>query len=101
MLGASADRKTLRGPMRAGGAGSDLAPVARVFKKPIGRSGGTRTPGPRFWRPMLYQLSYTPSDKRQRAGERVRPPARAAFAGAEPCISRGSPKQAAQTSQRV
>ena len=27
-----------------------------------GRSGGARTPGPRFWRPMLYQLSYTPSD---------------------------------------
>src|SRR3979490_372152 len=26
-----------------------------------GRSGGTRTPGPRFWRPMLYQLSYTPA----------------------------------------
>src|SRR5947209_5830866 len=26
-----------------------------------GRSGGTRTPGPRFWRPMLYQLSYTPT----------------------------------------
>ena len=25
-----------------------------------GRSGGTRTHGPRFWRPMLYQLSYTP-----------------------------------------
>src|SRR5678815_3690737 len=23
-----------------------------------GRSGGTRTPSPRFWRPMLYQLSY-------------------------------------------
>src|SRR3569832_2214742 len=35
-----------------------------------GSSGGTRTPGPRFWRPMLYQLSYTPSGKRQRAGER-------------------------------
>ena len=31
-----------------------------------GRSGGTRTHGPRFWRPMLYQLSYTP-----RAGARV------------------------------
>src|SRR5215469_4598851 len=26
----------------------------------IGRSGGTRTPGLRFWRPPLYQLSYTP-----------------------------------------
>jgi hypothetical protein len=27
----------------------------------VGRSGGTRTPSPRFWRPMLYQLSYTPT----------------------------------------
>ena len=25
-----------------------------------GRGGGTRTPGARFWRPTLYQLSYTP-----------------------------------------
>ncbi len=25
-----------------------------------GRSGGTRTPNPRFWRPVLYPLSYTP-----------------------------------------
>src|ERR1700730_11902943 len=25
-----------------------------------GRSGGARTPSPRFWRPVLYQLSYTP-----------------------------------------
>ena len=28
----------------------------------IGRGGGTRTPGARFWRPTLYQLSYTPSN---------------------------------------
>lgn len=26
-----------------------------------GRSGGARTPNPRFWRPVLYQLSYTPA----------------------------------------
>ena len=26
-----------------------------------GRSGGNRTPNLRFWRPALYQLSYTPS----------------------------------------
>ncbi len=26
-----------------------------------GRSGGTRTHNPRFWRPVLYQLSYTPN----------------------------------------
>src|ERR1700761_6153101 len=29
-----------------------------------GRSGGARTPSPRFWRPVLYQLSYTPNGKR-------------------------------------
>ena len=27
----------------------------------FGRSGGTRTPDLRFWRPLLFQLSYTPS----------------------------------------
>ena len=27
----------------------------------VGRSGGNRTPNLRFWRPALYQLSYTPS----------------------------------------
>ena len=33
-----------------------------VFKNRhfCGRGGGTRTPGTRFWRPLLYQLSYTP-----------------------------------------
>ena len=25
------------------------------------RGGGTRTPSRRFWRPVLYQLSYAPS----------------------------------------
>src|SRR5476651_2029200 len=30
-----------------------------------GRSGGTRTHDPRFWRPMLYQLSYTPTRHRR------------------------------------
>ena len=28
-----------------------------------GRSGEARTPNPRFWRPVLYQLSYTPSGR--------------------------------------
>ncbi len=27
---------------------------------PSNRPGGTRTPNPRFWRPVLYQLSYGP-----------------------------------------
>src|SRR5512142_1067776 len=37
-----------------GTAGLDAAPPRR------GRSGGARPPNPRFWRPVLYQLSYTP-----------------------------------------
>src|SRR5476649_679241 len=32
-----------------------------------GRSGGDRTPNPRFWRPVLYQLSYTPKSVTHRA----------------------------------
>src|SRR6266540_4087685 len=31
---------------------------------PVGRPGGTRTPNPRFWRPVLHQLSYWPSSFR-------------------------------------
>ena len=30
------------------------------------RPGGTRTPNPRFWRPVLYQLSYGPLDPPER-----------------------------------
>ncbi len=30
----------------------------------FGRGRETRTPGTRFWRPLLYQLSYTPSSQR-------------------------------------
>ena len=26
----------------------------------VGRPGGTRTPNPRIWSPLLYQLSYCP-----------------------------------------
>ena len=31
----------------------------------LGRPGGSRTPSPRFWRPVLYQLSYWPKISRQ------------------------------------
>src|SRR5690606_36528958 len=41
--------------------GPFAAPAKLVRAKQDGRSGGTRTHGPRFWRPMLYQLSYTPA----------------------------------------
>src|SRR5262245_38300201 len=52
-------------PGDLGHLGTDLANEldgvdhVRVLRN--GRSGGTRTPDPRFWRPMLYQLSYTPT----------------------------------------
>src|ERR1700724_1664909 len=42
------------GPFPAGRAGTASS---------VGRSGGARTPNPRFWRPVLYQLSYTPKIK--------------------------------------
>src|SRR3982751_4781702 len=29
----------------------------------VSRGGGTRTPGLRFWRPPLYQLSYAPTSE--------------------------------------
>src|SRR3981081_4317055 len=32
----------------------------RTIKDLAGRSGRARTCDPRFWRPVLYQLSYTP-----------------------------------------
>src|SRR5256884_9605995 len=34
--------------------------LAMVVIPESGRGGATRTPDPRFWRPVLYQLSYTP-----------------------------------------
>src|ERR1700749_2482964 len=37
----------------------------------LGRGGGTRTHGPRFWRPMLYQLSYTPRKTKKWPGVAV------------------------------
>src|SRR5437667_11623971 len=33
--------------------------LAMVVIPESGRGGATRTPDPRFWRPLLYQLSYT------------------------------------------
>src|SRR3546814_8417933 len=35
-------------------------PAAGTPAAYAGRSGGARTPNPRFWRPVLYQLSYPP-----------------------------------------
>src|SRR5712692_11655456 len=38
-----------------------------------GRGGATRTPDPRFWRPLLYQLSYTPVPVGANSIRRLRP----------------------------
>ena len=35
------------------------------------RAGGTRTPNPRFWRPVLYQLSYDPSRESPATAQRL------------------------------
>src|SRR6185437_6019199 len=57
--------KPLEGGLYSSPARILLAPAPRfrarnrVGARP-GRSGGARTPNPRFWRPVLYQLSYTP-----------------------------------------
>src|SRR6059058_2381531 len=40
--------------------GSVGTTLAMVVIPESGRGGATRTPDPRFWRPLLYQLSYTP-----------------------------------------
>ena len=42
-----------------------------VVERPLvpGRGRGTRTHDPRFWRPMLYQLSYTPSGDEPSTGK--------------------------------
>ena len=37
-----------------------VASIRNKSKPIVGRGGGSRTPNLRFWRPTLYQLSYTP-----------------------------------------
>src|SRR4029453_12591971 len=39
----------------------DAARVACTSYVGPGRGGGTRTPDLRFWRPLLFQLSYAPA----------------------------------------
>src|SRR5579859_1862054 len=48
-----------------------------------GRSGGARTPNPRFWRPVLYQLSYTPKPGLQTTAT---PPVRGSPPAAKPTL---------------
>ena len=38
-----------------------LPPLRYGVVKSIGRTGGIRTPNRRFWRPLLYQLNYRPT----------------------------------------
>src|ERR1700679_1105763 len=48
-----------------------------------GRSGGARTPNPRFWRPVLYQLSYTPNSSFNNRRDDASADGAAAFADGE------------------
>src|SRR5881227_4138658 len=47
--------------------------LAMVVIPESGRGGATRTPDPRFWRPLLYQLSYTPVPVGANSIRRLRP----------------------------
>src|SRR5882762_11420647 len=69
-------------PRRGAGAGRcitlfDLGSVGTVLAMEVipesGRGGATRTPDPRFWRPLLYQLSYTPVPVGANSIRRLRP----------------------------
>src|SRR5207253_11440551 len=69
-------------PRRGAGVGRcstlfDLGSVgtlsATVVIPECGRGGATRTPDPRFWRPLLYQLSYTPVPVGANSIRRLRP----------------------------
>src|SRR2546425_6391647 len=53
--------------------GSDGMALAMVVIPESGRGGATRTPDPRFWRPLLYQLSYTPVPVGANSIRRLRP----------------------------
>src|SRR2546421_8732286 len=69
-------------PRRGAGAGRcitlfDLGSVGTLLAMVVipesGRGGATRTPDPRFWRPLLYQLSYTPVPVGANSIRRLRP----------------------------
>src|SRR3982074_154563 len=52
---------------RGSSRGSNSAGVGSVeINGEAGRSGRARPCDPRFWRPVLYQLSYTPTGNRRR-----------------------------------
>src|SRR5207245_4198303 len=53
--------------------GSVGTTLAMVVIPEFGRGGATRTPDPRFWRPLLYQLSYTPVPVGANSIRRLRP----------------------------
>src|SRR5690606_6598190 len=53
------------------------------YEMEVGRSGGIRTPGIRFWRSTLYQLSYTPASRHVGAKARL---------AHRPCAGKGQGK---------
>ena len=51
---------TLRVPVVRFASSNEETPTPQAASVFLGRGRATRTPGTRFWRPLLYQLSYTP-----------------------------------------
>src|SRR5579864_247218 len=60
--------------IRFGLVGSVGTVFAMLLILESGRGGATRTPDPRFWRPLLYQLSYTPLPVGANSIRRMRAP---------------------------
>src|ERR1700730_4082287 len=60
LIGPGRCRQAIQPQIWATGPPSSSMPGAPTGAPQHGRSGGARTPHPRFWRPVLYQLSYTP-----------------------------------------
>src|ERR1700720_3653242 len=61
LVGPGRCRQAIQPQIWATGRPSSSMPGAPKGAPQHGRSGGARTPNPRFWRPVLYQLSYTPN----------------------------------------
>src|SRR5207253_4464562 len=47
--------------------------TAADIPRPLRRAGGTRTPNPRFWRPVLCQIELRPSAVGESPAARTRP----------------------------
>src|SRR3954471_9744976 len=83
------------------GTGLRAAPGSWKPDRKAGRSGRARTCDPRFWRPVLYQLSYTPAgDLRRRRSAPFQAYGKAEWQGRKRLFERGV-HQAAQHGPEV